>query len=312
MGAAVVTAPASLSLQGALRHRVRRSLDHHHRQAMRLARRGLRLPRSGPVPGVWAVAMVKNEQDIIVEAITHLLEQGVARVLVVDNGSSDDTVSRIRSLDTDRVLLGEDREFGYYQAAKMTLLGRFASRHSASWVVPFDADEFWFAPRGSLADFLEASPSMVHRAGIRNAFLTTTAGELRIELEEDPLRKVAYRPHSLALLTTGNHWVSRPGPVADALALVHVPWRSRAQVAAKLRGGAQAIQALVPGQPGVGGHWLDHRDVSDAEVERMWGDLLSGTPVPQLSWTPTGGPTVLRQRSDRPSWRSAMWPHEPA
>lgn len=304
------TSPAThLSLHGSLRHMAARNLDKHHRHAIRLARRGLSLPPDvRRTPGVWAVAMVKNEQDVIAQTLTHLLNEEVSRILVVDNGSTDATVQEIRALGSDQILLGEDHEFGYYQAAKMTLLGRYAARHSATWVVPFDADEFWFAPHGSLADHLHDSIADVQRARIHNAFQTRVPEELRIELQADLLCKVAYRPHPLALLTTGNHWVSRPGTMEDSLALLHLPWRSREQVAFKLRAGAAAIEALVPGQPGVGGHWLAHADVTDSEIEAMWADLLVGVPVPELSWTPSGGPTVIRTRSSSSSWRTAMWP----
>ena len=66
----------------------------------------------------------------------------------------------------------------------------------------------------------------------------------RLERRADPMRKVAFRPHPLAILDTGNHWVSRPGDVCAGVSLLHPPWRSREQLVGKLRQGAAAIAAV--------------------------------------------------------------------
>jgi hypothetical protein len=56
-------------------------------------------------------------------------------------------LGRARCRDS-RVHVVTDREPAYFQAAKMTRLARAAARAGADWVVPFDADELWFADRG--------------------------------------------------------------------------------------------------------------------------------------------------------------------
>ena len=264
-------------------------------------RQGLELPRTSRAGGVWAVAMVRNERDIIATTVRHLLGQDVARVLVVDNGSTDDTLAVLESVADPRLLVGHDREQGYYQAAKMTELARWAGRHGADWVVPFDADELWSAPGTTLGRHLATCPAPVARADIHNAFPTGDPAVWRVEVDADPMRKVAFRPHPLAILDTGNHWVSRPGPVCTGISLVHLPWRSREQLAGKLRQGASAI-AAVDGPVDWGGHWQRHGSDSDAELERIWHELCAGRPVTSLSWSPSGGPTVPCPRDGLAAW----------
>jgi len=143
---------------------LRRAADRDHHRAARAARDGIRLPRMRPrrrVPGqVWAVTMVRNELDVLPLVLDHLEAQGVDQVLVADNGSTDGTLEMLQARASQgRLLLARDSEAAYYQAAKMTLLARAAWRAGADWVVPFDADELWFAAHGLLADHLRRTPA---------------------------------------------------------------------------------------------------------------------------------------------------------
>ena len=292
---------AGLDARGAFGHWVTRGRDATWRRSQRLVRRGLDLPRTSRGGGVWAVAMVRNESDVVATTVRHLLDQAVARVVVVDNGSTDDTVDVLRSIDDDRLVVGLDHEPGYYQAAKMTALSRWAGRHGAEWVVPFDADELWSAADGTLEQHLAGCPGSVARADIHNAFPTADPDVWRVEIRPDPMRKVAFRPHPLAILDTGNHWVSRPGPVCTGLRVLHLPWRSEQQLAGKLRQGAAAI-AAVEGSVDWGGHWQRHGADGDGRLSGLWADVVAGRPVPSLSWSPSGGPTVQCPADQLPTW----------
>ena len=122
-----------------------------------MARRNL-----DPVPedvhgagGVWAVGIVRDEADIVETVIRNLLAQGVERVVIADNLSTDATASVLERLAGSLpVTVLSDRLAAHYQAEKTTLLARAAARAGAGWVLPFDADEVWTAPtwhRGGLA-----------------------------------------------------------------------------------------------------------------------------------------------------------------
>ena len=106
-----------------------------------------------------------------------------------------------------------------------------------AWVVPFDADELWTATGTTLGDHLASCPAATARADIHNAFPSEQRDVWRVERRPDPMRKVAFRPHPLAILDTGNHWVYRPGEVCGGVSLVHLPWRSLGQLTDKLRQG---------------------------------------------------------------------------
>ena len=116
----------------------------------------------------------------------------------------------------------------------MTRLAQAARRAGAEWVVPFDADELWFATDGLLGDRLRAQRADVLGARLFNAFPTRAGGWAM-----DPttgLGKVAFRSHPLASVGSGNPRVDRPGrrlEDADApLRIAHLPWRSFEQFAA--------------------------------------------------------------------------------
>lgn len=300
---------SGLGPRGSLGHWLTRQRDPGWRRSRRLVRRGLDLPATSRTGGVWAVGMVRNEADVIATTVRHLLDQEVSRILVVDNGSTDDTLQVLKSITDPRLLVGHDREPGYYQAAKMTELSRWAGRRGARWVVPFDADELWSAPGTTLGRHLASCPASIARADIHNAFPSEDPEVWRVERLPDPMRKVAFRPHPLAILDTGNHWVSRPGEVCTGIALVHVPWRSREQLAGKLHQGAAAI-AAVEGSVDWGGHWQLHGTDTDDELERIWGELSAGRPVPTLSWSPSGGPTVLCPGDRLSSWTPHLAPDD--
>lgn len=271
--------------------------DPVQRRQFALARRGLHLPATlhsrPPRHGLWAVTMVKNELDILEETVQHLLSQGVDRVLIADNLSTDGTTELIRrmALADDRIVEARDVEVGYYQAAKMTLLGRFAGLHGARWVIPFDADEFWLSPAGTLRDYFEDAIVGTHRAEIYNAFPVAGAdrqARLRLDLEAAAMVKVAYAYHPAAILGVGNHWVTRAGGFRQDLRIVHVPWRSYDQFAQKLRQGAVALAATDLGEH-MGPHWRRLGIADDPVLRERWEGVLAGRPDPELNWAPSGG-----------------------
>src|SRR4051812_23555139 len=85
--------------------------------------------------------MVRDELDILPYTIQHLLLEGVDRVLVADNMSTDGTLAWLNTAPS-KVQVIRDEEVGYYQARKMTDLAARAAEPD-DWVVPFDADELW-------------------------------------------------------------------------------------------------------------------------------------------------------------------------
>lgn len=206
-------------------------------------------PRTGPI---WAIAMVKDEADIIEEVVRHLFDEGVDHVLIADNGSTDATPAILRRLAAEFPLdVVQDPLREFWDAEKRTLLARAATRMGAAWIVPFDGDELWFGLDDvSLADALHGSTTPVVAAQwfnyvpIESSAIGSVATRFGFRIEmPDPLPKVAFRANWLARLTSGNHSVAVPDPTASTgIRIAHYRFRSLEQMQQKATSGADAIQ----------------------------------------------------------------------
>lgn len=257
------------------------------------------IPDVGGGPGgVWAVGMVRDEADIIGTVVRHLVGQGVQRVLIADNLSTDGTHEILEDLaKTHPVTVLMDRLPDYYQGEKTTLLARAAARAGASWVVPFDADEIWLAPSGSVVEWLAACDAAVVQAPMFNHVPTTT-DDLS---EPDPVRrlrwrktqpnrlhKVAFRAQRRVRVAYGNHGVSRSGTRAAGLQIRHFPYRSEEQFVRKLRQGAAALNATdLTDQIGKVWRGLGARD--DDGLRDAWRELVETQNLPFEWWVPSKG-----------------------
>ena len=79
----------------------------------------------GPRREVWAVSVVKNELDILPYVLNHLFAQGVDRIIVADNLSTDGTREylRQRAQEDSRLIFAEDNCDRHIQSEKITWLG---------------------------------------------------------------------------------------------------------------------------------------------------------------------------------------------
>lgn len=259
---------------------------------------GMNLPELPHHRGVWAVAMVRNEADVIETSLRHLVAQGVEHILVVDNMSEDETPAVLTRLAAELpgLHVGRDTVAAYHQSEKMTFLADRVASAGATFVIPFDADELWFAPRGRLADVLTASAAPLQRAHLFNLFPEADAPGWRL----DPVRhfddKVAFRPARNAVVAMGNHEVTRPGRQdPDGLRILHLPWRSFDQFARKTRVGAAAV-ALADLPEDKAYHWRRLGVADDDALRAMWRELLAGRPVTDAAWYPRGELVTVGER----------------
>ncbi len=98
-----------------------------------------------------------NEIGTIDRNIDHLLAQEVDLILVVDGGSTDGTQDVLR--DKPRVQMLVDETVPFRQAQTMTGMANWAGQRGADWILPIDADEFWYSPHGTLKQVL-TNPGM--------------------------------------------------------------------------------------------------------------------------------------------------------
>ena len=227
---------------------------------------------------IIGIAMVRDEADVIRLSVRHHLALGLDGVLVVDNGSSDDTPRLLEQMrrGDDRIEWSADAG-PYHQAEILTALAREAVRRGADWVLPFDADEFWWVRGGDLRAVLAGSPAGALRAPVVNfvqrrdqivrseAALLTMTRRVATPLnrrqlrEQDPMlaRRIPYvelsyqpkcvsRPTAAIEIGRGNHFVDGvAGPTTKTTKFIclHAPLRSRAGLELKAAAGARIEQA---------------------------------------------------------------------
>jgi glycosyltransferase involved in cell wall biosynthesis len=252
---------------------------------------------------VIGICMVKDEQDIIAETLRRMSRK-VDHIIVMDNGSTDGTGPILTSLKKklDLTVLF-DPEIGYYQARKMTALARRAAEMGADWVVPFDADEWWYSPFGTIAEICHLHPeACILRAALYDHVATGQDSWARLpdafnmdwrRREAAEMSKVACRTRPPARIYQGNHDADYGDIIEGQLIIRHFPYRSPDQFIKKVRNGAAAYAASdLPEWEGA--HWrgygkiLEERgpDVLVEEVFCQWFYVEDPTTDPSLIYDP--------------------------
>ena len=233
---------------------------------------------------VVAITMVRDEEDIIDWTLQHLLEQGIDHIIVADNLSIDETPWKLAALaNSGRVTVIQDDEPGYYQDEKMTRLAHIAANDfGAEWVVPFDADEYWYWTDGTLAEFFSKTTADIITATGWDHIATddddpTEPSPFRriIRRRQAPQKmgKVAFRYHPDIHIDFGNHFLfNHPGRQAQALNYRHYQYRSFEQLVTKARNGAAAYNATTL-HPTYGAHWRQLGEYDDRMLWATWRKL---------------------------------------
>ena len=247
-------------------------------------------------PFIWGITMVKNEADIIEQTIRHLLDQGVDHILAADNGSSDGTYEILLELSrTLPVHVIQDRELAYYQSEKMTWLADRVMEAGAEWVIPFDADEFWYGVSAPLSEVLRSQKGhTIELTKLYNVFPSIEGPALRIDPTPYWDLKVCFSRWENAVIKMGNHEVVAPGKQKlHEVAIIHYPWRSKEQFTRKLRQGAKALEATdLPDNMGY--HWRRNGDITIESATPLWEALLRGeVDHDTITWRPTGPLTPI-------------------
>ena len=227
--------------------------------------------------------MVRDEDDIVGATVAHMCGQ-VDAVIVADNLSSDGTRAILDALP---VTVVDDLEPGYYQSQKMTALAlRARLEFGAEWVVPFDADEWWFSLQGRIADVLDGlAPSWAIATAELYDHVPTAADPAEGSPVERigwrrttpaPLPKVACRTGADLVIHQGNHGAGydAPAPVIGGLLQVrHFPYRSAEQFVRKARNGAAAYAATDLDED-TGRHWREYGRLADAHGDEALHDVF--------------------------------------
>ena len=235
-----------------------------------------------------AITMVRDEEDIIDWTIQHLLDQGVDHIIVADNMSIDNTGFILQTLTrTGKVTVIEDPEVGYYQDQKMTALAHMAANDfGADWILPFDADEYFYWTEGTLKEFFNQTEVDVitatgwdHIATDDDDPTETSPFKRITQRRQSPQKmgKVAFRYHPDIWIDFGNHFIfNHPGTTAQALNYRHYQYRSFEQLVTKARNGAAAFNATNL-HPTYGSHWRQLGQLDDRMLWATWRKLCEET-----------------------------------
>lgn len=149
---------------------------------------------------VAAVSTVRNEADIIGSTIRHLLAEGIDRIYIADGMSTDGTRDILRALPV--VVLNDPKPY-HDQPYWIRHLAGIAREDGAEWIVPFDADEFWYSPTGRpLVDVLAEQPPQVDKL---HAKTWQHIDYEWCEPEPKKLQKVCFRAVPDVHIDPGNH-----------------------------------------------------------------------------------------------------------
>jgi hypothetical protein len=245
------------------------------------------LERRATQPGsVWGVCLARNEEDIIARTVRHMLDQGLDGVIVVDNLSTDATRAILDSLAAadPRVHVGTDQQVGFHQGGKVSYLAHVAWRAGADWVVPFDADEFWYAEGRSVASFLRAQQVDSVWCDFRNVYPTAEDGEIdltrsrpvQVERHESAWMRVCFRARRWVWVGEGNHALRESTETPTrGLHMLHYSYRSLEQYSRKVVHGVEALEAAGKDAT-IATHWRHWASISAAEREVLWLRYLAG------------------------------------
>jgi Glycosyl transferase family 2 len=218
--------------------------------------------------------VIRDEEDIIKANLDYHLAAGVDFVMIADHQCLDRTMDIVRDYERQGYASVQSKpEPGYYQGRWLTQMAKDAfERHAADWIIPGDADEFWWVENdGTLKQALEQVPASVPAVGARRHNFVARSGQngagflssmtfrevSSLNALGDKLPgKVCFRARSDIIVRQGSHdlivggEVVKPAAAAN-LKVFHFPIRTKEQFVAKVKVHGEAY--LQTDLPGVGG-----------------------------------------------------------
>jgi len=252
--------------------------------------------------------LVRDEVELVRRHLSFHLARGVDGIVATDNGSTDgtrDVLEEFLGHGVLRIIDEPGDDFSQHQwVSRMAHAAR--DEFGADWIVNSDADEFWHAPAGRLAEELATTranmltcvrrhmvfphdrPPPVDFLDIVHRVRTALPVPALADPLHDPLpapyfyldlsAKVVCRARGLRDVLQGNHGASydeMSRETSNAVAVYHYPVRSIEQFTRKVEigGAAYARNRTLPAA--IGWHWRRWYDMLRAGApERAFQDAL--------------------------------------
>lgn len=203
---------------------------------------------------IAGITTVKNEVDVIDFCLNHHFDQGIDRIYISDNGSTDGTYEYLlEASKSNEKIHAFKNDGGFHQAKIINELYQLARKDGFDWVVPFDADELWMS-ENSLKDDLSGVDAFSVKVktinfiqsteyDVDNSYLTATwrikndypvdvnrifSGDLSMS-EVESFQKFIIRTDENTYIQPGAHSYSGGRSECldnDKFAIIHVPIRS--------------------------------------------------------------------------------------
>ncbi len=222
---------------------------------------------------IAAVATVLNEADVIDLTIRHLLGNGVDRIYIAHGPSTDDT-GKILDKHPEVVVVDDPSPY-HYQPKQINDLAFLAHTEGFEWIIPFDADEFFYAVDGGTIK--EALDQLHPSVRVLRVQTFQHRDMEHREIADRSMGKIAYRWEHNAHVANGNHSVSIGSPPVDGiLALREWQFRSFEHLARKCH---ERVDRLDPSLPYTEGtHQRVLAAMTDDELHTRW-DEMQAVPV---------------------------------
>jgi hypothetical protein len=209
---------------------------------------------------IVGIASVKNEAGIIAKTISHTLAAGADHLVISDGWSTDGTAEIVGEF-PEVTLLAQVGSFD--QPIETLRLTHFAQSLGATWIVPFDADEFW-------CDLTPLNDLPHEYSKVYATVYGHTDWNLR-HAEPRGLPKVAFR--DAVSVSWGNHEAETgPGRAASGFEIRELQYQSFDHFLAKIAKSRELYESYA--FPEVyGSHMRALVAMSDTQREAEWARL---------------------------------------
>ncbi|MFT4048908.1 MAG: glycosyltransferase family 2 protein [Solirubrobacterales bacterium] len=252
---------------------------------------------------LFGILLTRDEAPLLRVNILHHLAAGCERVIVIDNGSSDQSHAILRDLARRHPVDWTVEPGPLTQTEYVTAMADEARQKGADWILPLDTDEFWHQPRPYSELLAEAAAAGLGALEVRryeyvparDQLVTTTESLLRATwrvetvsfgeeavnefvrgersmFEVEPPRKLLMRTARGLRVGRGAHaaeGLSGPIEFNSEVAILHVPLRSRADLDKRLVHGRRL--AAVTKNPEMGvqfRYW--QRMADEGRLDEAW------------------------------------------